>query len=186
MRGSGEFVTTADIFHRKFCSNIRAQFNWRRFFTENWPVEVLVLEDKRTFDALWLPWCLNASNAFVSFNAPSASPVRLSDVAQWFEYLPSNMRATIQQFEGEFRSGVRTTELEIPSYALPANRYIVLDGNHSLSALTLCGLPFIVHMYVVKGPVDPNVLPDLVHFTGNRSLSDVPMGIETRGSEEGS
>lgn len=96
------------------------------------------------------------------------------------------MRETIQQFVGEFRSGARPTELEIPSYAIPTNRYLVLGGNHSRSALTLCGLPFVAHMYIVKGPIDPNVLPDIVHFTGNRYLSDVPMGIETRGSEEGS
>ena len=179
-------MTTTEIFHGKFCPGIRVQFDWRRFFVESWPIEVVVLRDKRAFDALRLPWCLNASNAFVNYDAPSASPVSLGDVPQWLEYLPSNMRATIKQFEGEFRSGARTTELEIPSYALPANRYLVLDGNHSLSALTLCGLPFVVHMYVVKGPIDQNVLPDIVHFTGNRSLSDAPMGIETQSSEEGS
>ncbi len=164
MRGSSEFVTAAEIFHWKFCPGIRVQFNWRRFFVENWPVEVVVLRDKHGYAAMRLPWYLDKSNEFVNFDAPDASPVRLSDVAKWFDYLPNDRRETIKRFEGEIRSGVRNTEFEFPLYALPENQYLVLDGNHNLSALTFSEQPFSVRMYVVRGPIDPNVLPDLVHF----------------------
>jgi hypothetical protein len=158
---------TVDSFHNNFCSGIRVQFNWRRFFAENWPVELMAMYEKGQFGDIRLPWCLDTNNSFVSYDSPNASPVKLSDIGIWFEHLPSDRKMAIQKLKDEFGSGARSTKFEVPLYALPANHFLVLDGNHRLSALALSSLPFSVKMHVVKGPIDPTILPDLVHFAGN-------------------
>ena len=157
-------MTPTEIFHGKFCSQIRVAFNWRKFFIEDSPIEVVTLSDVRIFGNLKLPWYLNSSSEFVGYGVAGALPVVLGDVSKWIAHLPSDRRESIEKMRDEVLSGVRSTEFEFPSYAIPQCQYLILDGNHRLCALALSGLPFRVQMYVLKGPLDPVALPDLLHY----------------------
>jgi len=155
--------TESEIFHSKFCRGIRVAFNWQRLFVEGWPIAVSKLQDSAIFSTLKLPWYLGDSG-FVSFNAPGALPVRLVDIEKWYPLLPEKQQSDIDNIKGEFLSGARTTEFEFPVYAVPKDEYLVMDGNHRLSALALAKLPFTIDMWVVRGPIDPVALKDLTHI----------------------
>jgi len=48
-----------------------------------------------------------------------------------------------------------------PTYALPDDRYFVLDKNHRLSALALCDTPFEVELWNVRSTFEKECLLDL-------------------------
>ena len=56
-------------------------------------------------------------------------------------------------------------QFEFPVYALSENKYIVMDASHRLSALMMIEKDFSIHMWVVKGPIESNVLADLTFLT---------------------
>jgi hypothetical protein len=155
--------TESEIFHSKFCRGIRVAFNWRRLFVEGWPITIHKRQDSAIFSTLKLPWYL-ANDGFVSFDAPGALPVRLGDIEKWYPLLPERQRNDIDNMKGEFLSGARATDFEFPVYAMPKDEYLVMDGNHRLSALALAKLPFAINMWVVHGPIDTTALADLTHI----------------------
>lgn len=153
-------MLTVDEFHNKFCCGIRVIFNWRRFFAENWPINKLILTSINDLSTLRLPWYRNEQGAFVDYKEINAIPVALDDVLEWYQLLPPQEIDTIERMKEEFVQGLSVPQFEFPSYALPDSSYIVLDANHRLCALSLAKVPFMVHMWVVEGPIDPNALAD--------------------------
>jgi len=135
-------MTTKDAFTQKFCPKIRTGFNWSRFKSEDWPIEIVTVSDSSQFAALRLPWCLNPKNEYVSFAAEDAVRVRLSEVEVWFAHLPAEIRADIERYEKKYRHAEGVVSFDFPAYAIPKQQYLVLDGNHRLSALTRSGVPF--------------------------------------------
>ncbi len=112
-------MTSKDAFAEKFQSAILTCFNWPRFVSEDWPIEIVAMNDTRQFEVLRLPWFLSSKNEFVSFEVEDSVPVRLSDVGDWFTYLPMEMRAKIEKFEREFRDARHHVSFDFPSYAIP-------------------------------------------------------------------
>jgi len=157
-------VVTPKQFHAKFSNGICGMFNWQRFLADKWPVEIVELTDRQAFANLRLSWFLSPDSVFVAFDEPRATPVRLDDVQNWYPFLPREQRNRIEQMKREYLEGSRKLEFEFPSYAIPTNEHLVLDANHRLSALALSGASFLLHMFVVKGPIDPGALADLRHF----------------------
>jgi hypothetical protein len=107
-----------EVFHKKFCGGIRVAFNWRRFFVEDWPIEIIPLVDRQTFAGLQLPWYMR-ENAFVAFDALDASPICLGKIREWYPLLPAKQRNAIDEMKGEYLCGSRVPEFEFPAYTLP-------------------------------------------------------------------
>jgi hypothetical protein len=149
-----------EVFHGKFCRDIRIGFNWRRFLLEGWSLRRVTLESPDDLSSLRLPWYRNGAGGLVDFDTADASPLVLDCVKEWLPLLPSERVFTIEKMRDEYLAGVRTTSFEFPSYALPLNRHMIMDGNHRLSALVLSKMQFKIEMWVVIGPIDPNALAD--------------------------
>jgi hypothetical protein len=162
-------LITADVFHQKFCCGIQVIFNWRRFFLENWPVTDVSLASPSDLSSLRLPWYRNEGGKFVAFSDTNASPVALANVSEWYPLLPSNEIAKIAKMKDEYVRGVNAPQFDFPSYALPDDRYMVLDANHRLCGLAMAGVPFSLRMWVVNGPIDPAALADTTFLFSARS-----------------
>jgi hypothetical protein len=152
------------IFHDKFCNGIRVMFNWERFFNEDWPIERLSLTDRQAFLGLKLPW-YRGTDGFVTFDTPNALPVCLAEIEEWYTLLSDKIRITIENMIQEFLYRSQKLEFDFPAYSLSKSEYLVMDGNHRLSAIALTDLSFMINMWVVKGPIDENVLKDLTYLT---------------------
>ena len=160
----GLMKITNEEFSQRFAGRIRVSFNWPQFRIQNWPVEKISIDGRRICPALRLPWYVGV-NGMVSFDEPGASPVRLSEVDRWYSMLPEQQRTDIDNMRVEYLRRSRSLEPEIPVYALQNGEYLVMDGNHRLSALALSALSFSVDMWVVHGPIAASALGDLKYFS---------------------
>jgi hypothetical protein len=111
-----------------------------------------------------MPWYIGIKGDEVAYDDPGAVPMSLTDVLKAMKILNDERQADIQQYVDFYRGQDGVIEFAAPTYALPDNRYFVLDGNHRLSALTFVSVPFVVTLWNVCGPLDKDCLLDLVHW----------------------
>jgi hypothetical protein len=50
------------------------------------------------------------------------------------------------------------------AYALPHGNLVIMDGYHRFAALAIAGRSFDVHAWIVEGPLDSSILPDLTYW----------------------
>jgi hypothetical protein len=152
---------TPEQFKERFCESIRVGFNWNRFLAENWEIERVQLVSENDLARCFTPWYVGKAAEELPYDHPHAVPMSLSDVVKAFAILSDERKADIlNKFDG-LRVGARPVQFVAPTYALPDDRYFVLDKNHRLSALALRGMPFEVELWNVLGPFQKECLLDL-------------------------
>ena len=156
-------------FDQNFRNVIRVGFNWNRFFNENWPVDLVVVDSIDDLTRCYIPWYIGPDGEEVAYDDPRAVPMKLTDVPKAIDLLNDERRDDIQQYVEKFREQpAECAKFAVPSYALPDNQYFILDANHRLSALVLESVPFEVTLWNVRGPLDSNCLLDLNHLMRRR------------------
>ena len=152
---------TLEEFEEKFRESIRVGFNWDRFLAERWPIERVVLVSEYELGRCFTPWYVGKGGEELPYDHPHAVPMSLSDVPKAFTILSDERKADIQEKIDALRGGPSPTRFIAPTYALPDDRYFVLDKNHHLSALALSGKPFEAELWNVLGPFEKECLLDL-------------------------
>jgi hypothetical protein len=160
---------TPPAFADAFRQGIRVGFKWDRFLADNWPVRSARLTTPDGLRQCLLPWYLGGSGREVAYNEPDAKPLRLSSIPQVLDSLKADRQARIQRFVAQFKLATAPVEFSVPAYSLASDGYLVLDGNHRLSALTLSSVPFAISLWSVCGPLEDDCLPDLVHWSKSQS-----------------
>ncbi len=152
---------TPKEFEVEFRESIRVGFNWDRFLTEKWPIERVALKSESNLARCFTPWYVGKGAEELSYDHPHAVPMSLSDVPNAFAILSGERKVDIQEKIDEIRGGPSPARIIVPTYALPEDRYFVLDKNHRLSALALSGMLFEVELWNVRGPFEKDCLLDL-------------------------
>lgn len=165
---------TPEEFELKFREDIRVGFNWDRFFAERWPIKRVILDSEHDFGQCFTPWYVGKGAEELPYDHPHAVPMSLSDVPKAFAILNEERKADIQEKIDNFRTGTIPVRFIAPTYALPDDRYFVLDKNHRLSALALSGKPFEAELWNVEGPFEKECLLDLDFWL--KDQSNEPIG----------
>ena len=113
-----------------------------------------------------LPWYLGRTGQEVVCDAADATPIRLAQIPVVLASLNEKRQAGIQEYVYQFRQQP-SVKFSVPSYDLGNNRQLSLDGNHRLSALLLTDVPFTVTFWSVRGPMEADCLPDLIHWVSS-------------------
>jgi hypothetical protein len=152
---------TPEKFEEKFRESIRVGLNWDRFLAERWPIERVVLGSENDLGRCFTPWYVGKGGEELAYDHPHAVPMSLSDVPKAFAILNDERKSEIQEKIDTLRGGPSPVRFIVPTYALPDERYFVLDKNHRLSALALSGKPFEAELWNVRGPFEKECLLDL-------------------------
>lgn len=153
-----------ELFAAFFRDGLRVWLDWDAVASNGWPVTLSLLDVRNDLEDLYVPWYLARKREEVDYGHPEASPLRLAEIPQNLEALEEERRNLIRAFAVEFAGSTEPVRLTIPCYALDQQRSLVLDGNHRLAALVCAAAPFRILRFTLHGPLDPDVLPDLVHF----------------------
>jgi hypothetical protein len=156
-------------FEKKFRDDIRVGFNWDRFLAERWPIERIKLTSMEDLDRCFTPWYVGKGAEELPYDHPHAVPMSLHDVPKAFAILSDERKADIQEKIDILRRGPSPVRLIAPSYALPDDRYFILDRNHHLSALALSERPFEAELWNVRGPLEKECLLDLEFWLKDKS-----------------
>jgi hypothetical protein len=152
---------TPEQFAERFRDSIRVGLNWDRFLAERWPIELVVLDSENDLGRCFTPWYVGKGAEELPYDHPHAVPMSLTDVRKAFTILSDERKADIREKIDSVRAGPSPVRFIAPTYALPDERYFVLDKNHRLSALALSDKPFEAELWNVRGPFEKECLLDL-------------------------
>lgn len=116
------------------------------------------------------PWYRDAARtAEAGFGDLGAVPLRHAELARDVSLLDGGRQARIAELREHYATQLtgRRPVLILATYALGADRCLVLDGNHRLAALgrlVAAGCPARLVEFRLTAPLDPALLPDLAHY----------------------
>ncbi|NUS11264.1 MAG: hypothetical protein HOY69_07625 [Streptomyces sp.] len=118
------------------------------------------------------PWYRDGSGTRpgeVGYDHPDAVPIRHTELAAGTDVLDEDRRERIRKLRDHYATRLdgEGVSLILATYALGPDRRLVLDGNHRLAAiagLVAEGCPATLVEFRLTGPLDPALLPDLIHF----------------------
>jgi hypothetical protein len=157
-------AVTAQTFASTFREVIRVGFNWDRFFAERWPIECVTLSTHEDLERCFMPWYIGKGGEEVAYDHPEAVPMKLTDVPKAKQILNDERQGDVEDYVELARKQEGAIEFIAPTYALPDDRYFLLDRNHRMSALALSKSPFRVTLWNVRGPLETDALLDLLHW----------------------
>jgi hypothetical protein len=157
------YPTEQDDFCRRFQGKIRVKFNWTRFLEGLWPIRQHTIWRPEELTRFYLPWYLSCAQCEVRYDYPSATPLLLADILNWLPSLKARWQL-IDQYGRDYTPNGQLVTVEVPVYRLPGEMWLLLDGNHRLSAIALARPAFAATVYEVCGPLAEQALPDLRHW----------------------
>lgn len=136
---------------------IRVQLNWGLLLSSNCSIEFRYLSLPNQGDLIYTPWYIDTNGLVCPFSENNAKPQSVKDAAS------NNSIRTNYRVLSTF---LNPSILLVPAYDLQQKDYILLlDGNHrAVSAQISASKVGILAVVIVKGPIDSNVLPDLMHW----------------------
>lgn len=155
---------STELFVSFFKPCIRVLFNWERLEREKWPIEVVVVDDYSALSSWYAPWYLGESRAEVNYAAADARPLAISELPATLHCLSVPRQQSILSLAERFKHDQQPVQLVVPLFALGPSRYFLLDGNHRMAALATLQIKFCLMAFVVHGPIQGDVLPDLQHW----------------------
>jgi hypothetical protein len=141
---------------------VRVALDWDRLRAAQAEIDLVVVDAGASIADWAFPWYVDSQGAFVPCDDPDAHAILVGDAAT---VLRDPARAARIEALARTMPVERPTPLLLAAYLLPANRRLVLDGNHRLAAAVTRRLPFTALVLSVHGPLDPAICPDLRHWT---------------------
>jgi hypothetical protein len=120
------------------------------------------------------PWYRNGSGSAsgeVGYDHLDAVPIRHTELVTDLSALQDDRRSRIGMLRDHYAAQAdgQGVSLILATYSVGPDRFLVLDGNHRLTAVTQLvaqGCPATLTEFRLTAPVDPAILPDLVHYPG--------------------
>ena len=130
-------------------------FDWSVLASSNWPIKLQYFSLPEHSDRVYTPWYALADGSVCNCNSPNAAPQSLASVAC------NQALIAYHQVQGALAG---QSVLVVPAYRLNPDTILLLDGNHRAAASQVAASRVAIAAFVVNGPIDGGVLPDLVHW----------------------
>lgn len=151
-------VTTVEGFTSRFGGDIRVAFNWQRFASERWPIELVALRSPEELAVIEAPLCVDRRGRLCGLDAAGARRVTVREIPGLLDQFDSRAELIGARAEHYRASGI--VRHQLPGYGL-AGGAILMDGVHRSTAALLAEVPIEVDLCVVRGPLHPDCLADL-------------------------
>lgn len=143
-------------FEHHFRSAVKVQFNWNKFITSDWPIELRYFSLPEKSDLIYTAWYALADGSVCGYDAESAKPKSVAAAAS---------NTLLRKYHGVREAKPPEPTSVIPAYKLNHEKILLLDGNHRTVSAQFSGSKMALAAFVVRDPIDKDILPDLVHWT---------------------
>lgn len=153
----GDFIT---VFKD---GGVRAWLDWDALEDAGCAVREQFSRSPDVLGGLFTVWYQTADGTDGDWRNPGDRPLRVAECADAMDIWPADRRDRIHGFADAFRGDDRPVQLVLPAYAVGGDGAVLLDGTHRAVAAHLSGADVRIMLFVLDGPLDPRVLPDLGH-----------------------
>ena len=131
-------------------TGITMGLNWITLASLSPEIKVLKINDNQQLGQFFTPWRRKSDGTYADGWDRSAEPLRVNT-----NPFPPCLESNLQSFSWQ------NSPLRLPCYQISNGEYLILDGNHRAVCLHRLKIPFEVQAWVIAGPLDSNILPDL-------------------------
>ena len=111
-------------FTGRFRSQIRVQFNWKRFLAEGWQTTETLLTSTSDLEGCVLPWYLGLNGEETAYDRLGARPLRLLEISERLESLDRARQACIWKYIQLYTQEKKPFTLAVPAYSLPNGDFL--------------------------------------------------------------
>lgn len=152
------------VLHELFAgpAGIRVRIDWDVVLRRQLPVTARFISAFTAFERSYLPWYLPADGMEADYDE-DVRPVAVAE----FPEIEGRLRPERQEKITQLRRDIRTSngaQLLVPAYDLGNGRHLLLDACHRVAALADAPVPLAAVIFLLHGPLDARVLPDLTHW----------------------
>ncbi|MFI9454677.1 hypothetical protein [Amycolatopsis sp. NPDC052450] len=142
---------------------VRAKLDWQRVVDEC-VVEERYSRSRKELGELCTVWYADESGRDARYDHPGARPLRVSEVAITEASWPRARASMIAALREQYTRTARPVQLTLPGYRV-GDEVVLLDGNHRVAAAYLADADTRFILYLLCGPTDSGMLPDLRHYS---------------------
>ncbi|RSM59282.1 hypothetical protein DMH03_25885 [Amycolatopsis sp. WAC 01376] len=142
---------------------VRAKLDWQRVVDEC-VVEERYSRSRKELGELCTVWYADESGRDAGYDHQGARPLRVSEVAITEASWPRARASMIAALRAEYTRTARPVQLTLPGYRV-GDEVVLLDGNHRAAAAYLADADTRLLLYILCGPTDSGMLPDLRHYS---------------------
>ena len=157
-------MNTEDFIRMFGSGPIRALLDWSRIAEP----EVIVHHDFHTsldrLARMHTLWYADPTGRLASYTDPTAAPLTVGQAAVLDMSDVPKRQQTLDVFTERAGRSTEPVQLVLAAYRLQDRRDVLLDGTHRAVAAVRANACVTVFSFVLVGPADPGILPDLSHY----------------------
>ncbi|WP_068926641.1 hypothetical protein [Planobispora rosea] len=143
---------------------VKAMLDWDALRDMDCAVSAVYSRSRDLLSSIFTVWYERPDGTNGDWRNRTDRPLRVGDVYRTHSTWPEVRRRRIAALSDTFRREPEPVQLVLPAYSLGDERLLLLDGTHRSVAAHLAGADVRLFIFMVKGPVDDKILPDLMHF----------------------
>jgi len=156
---------------------MRAWLSWDLLRKPDTQITEIYSRSRDDLANLHTVWYATPEGANGDWRNASDRPLRVSEAAQTFNDWPSERAPHINFFQTQFERYGYPIQLTLPAYSPNGHDTIILDGTHRAVAAHLAQKDVRLIIFALQGPCDPDILPDLMHYSSRFSSSSLSSAI---------
>ncbi|WP_420031360.1 hypothetical protein ACN2WE_00055 [Streptomyces sp. cg28] len=153
--------------------HVRAALNWSRLTDKQFHVQHRFHTSPDRLGQMNTLWYTGPDGTPVEYTHPQAAPLTTRQASKTDMRSLPQRENTLTRLTKQASGSLEPVQLVLPAYRLPNGTDLILDGTHRAVAALRAQARVTVFLYVLLGPADPTILPDLAHYCAeDRSGAD--------------
>lgn len=141
---------------------MRSLLDWNLIVRGSYRVEEIYSRDRSLLGALHTVWYTGPDGLSGEWRDPGYRPLRVREVDT--NRAGAARNSHIGMLQRSFENSGGPIQLVLPAFSVNDGEFLLLDGNHRAVAAFRSRLEVRIGVFALTGPVDSEVLPDLLHF----------------------
>ncbi|MGW6486193.1 hypothetical protein [Streptomyces sp. NPDC055056] len=144
--------------------HVRASLDWSRVTDLRLPVQQRFHTSPDRLGMMNTLWYVGPDGTPAEYTHPRADPLSTRQAAVADMRALPQRETTLGALTQQAAKCPEPVQLVLPAYRLPNGADLILDGTHRAVAALRAQARVTVFLYVLLGPADPKILPDLAYY----------------------
>src|ERR1700753_137542 len=146
-------------------SEMKSWLNWEAILNQKCEVREIYSRSPEELRNIYTVWYRTPQGENGDWRNSEDTPLRLGEVTTTAGTWPADRKNRYNYFRETFSNLGDPLMLVLPSYSPNKQDVILLDGTHRAAAALAAKVELRLMIFIVDGPCDSTILPDLNHYS---------------------